>query len=224
VILLNLSALGGTSDADGRYEDPRRQRTVRSKGRCRRNRSDCCGFRDDDQHTVSVCHVTDAAAIIVGASISAIVAMIVVGLQHRLERLASAKDARAERLARFMGASHEIVLGLGDVARAPDAEKKALLTRLEMDQRVRINQALAELRLLEEADVVEDAMRLDRELVRQARLAEKEVWSPEDWRGQRDSLDPLVKAYETTSRAALKFEALPDEITAPPADAQHSPP
>ena len=152
--------------------------------------------------------MTDSAAIVVAASISAVVAMIVVGLQYQLERSRRAKDARAERLARFMGTSHEIVLGLGDVARAPEAEKKALLTRLEMDQRVRINQALAELRLQEKHEVVREAKALDFELVRLTRLVEEKVWSPEDWRGQRDGLDVLVKASETTGREALGYPHL----------------
>ena len=104
--------------------------------------------------------------------------------------------------------SHEIVLGLGDVARAPEAEKKALLTRLEMDQRVRINQALAELRLQEKHEVVREAKALDLELVRLTRLVEQKMWSPEDWRGERDGLDVLVKAYETTGREALGYPPL----------------
>jgi hypothetical protein len=151
--------------------------------------------------------------------------MIVVGLQHRLERSSSARDAQAERLARFMGASHEIVLGLGDVARAPEAEKKALLTDLVMDQRIRINQALAELRLLEEKGVVKAAKDLDRELVALTDLAKEKVWSREDWRNQRGSLQGRVKAYETTGRDALGLDALPDDdVLASSAEAQHSSP
>lgn len=156
----------------------------------------------------TVCHVTDSAAVIVGASISALVAMIVVGLQHQLERSRRARDARAARLARFMAASHAIVLGLGDVARAPEAEKKALMIRLKTDQEDRINQALAELRLLEQQPVVDVAIELDRELTRLTPIAKKQMWSPEDWRSQRDPLDLLVKAYETTGRQALGYPAL----------------
>jgi hypothetical protein len=162
--------------------------------------------------------VTESAAVLVGASISAIVAMIVVGLQHQLERSRRAKEARAERLARFMAASHAIVLGLGDAAQAPKAEKKALLTRLETDQRDRINQAFAELRLLEKQPVITAATNLRGELVKLTKLAKTDVWSDEDWPNQRALLETRVTDYVTVGRKALRSKALPS--TGPSTDSQ----
>src|SRR5258705_1253881 len=98
--------------------------------------------------------MTNCGTVLLASSISAVVAMVIVGLQHSLERRRQQRADRAERLGGVFAASHAVVLHLGTVARAPLPDKG----RIEPDARDlqdRLNAPFAHVRLLEYRAIVD---------------------------------------------------------------------
>ena len=95
-----------------------------------------------------------SAAVLIGSAISAIVAMVVVTLQHSLERQRQSISDRAERLGEFLASSFAVSTGIAEIAHA-NLENKG---RVEADVRFtledRLNRSMTKVRLFEDEDIV----------------------------------------------------------------------
>jgi len=152
--------------------------------------------------------VNDAAAVLLGSSISAIVAMIVVGLQHSLERRRQERAERADRLGAFFAASHAVAIGIQTLARASVDDKVAVEANIRATLSDRFNSRLAQLRLLEDCDVVVAAAMIDRELMHQTDMARTVKWDDPEWRDTRNELNRLTDVYESVARRRLGKRSL----------------
>ncbi len=146
--------------------------------------------------------MTGSGTALVASSISAVVAMAVVGLQYSLERRRQQRADRAQRLAAFFAATHAFVLYLGPLARAPLAKKEQILADAR-DLEDRLSACFAQVRLLEDREIVDAATRLDRELVRLEGRAREKQWSRTDWREARAGLSEPVSTYQALARKKL---------------------
>lgn len=152
--------------------------------------------------------MTDSLAVLVGAVISSVVAMFVVGLQYTLERRRLSQAQRVERLADFLAGTHAFFVATDLLARASRKEKP----RIE-DERIaqltdRANSRFAQMRLLEVPRVLNAATALDRELTHLLHLAVTKQWRREEWQAQWGELERLAKAYQDVVRKELGAPAL----------------
>jgi hypothetical protein len=150
--------------------------------------------------------VNNSATALLASSISAVVAMAVVGLQHSLERRRQQRADRAERLGAFFAASHAVALSLGTLARAPLSEKERIEAGSLVELADRMNSRFAQVRLLEDREVMAAATLMDRELVRLTDEARTKQWSRADWREARAELSRVTNDYQTVARAKLGAE------------------
>jgi hypothetical protein len=126
--------------------------------------------------------VDQSVTVLVASAISAVVALTVVALQSDFERRRQAYAARIERLANFFAAAHAVAIGIGSLARTEIGDKDATELRIREELADRFNTRFAQIRLLEDQELVDVATRLDRELVAQTELARSKQWSRADWR------------------------------------------
>jgi hypothetical protein len=157
--------------------------------------------------------MSSSAAILIGSAISAIVAVGVVGLQHSLERRRKSLADRAGRLGDFLAATFAVSAGIEQIATASSGNKGRVEAAVRLAAEDQLNRCLTSLRLLEDSDVVASATYLERELTRITGLAQAQVWSREDWRGQRASLARLTDEYEAVGRRKLGRRGLKQELS-----------
>ena len=141
----------------------------------------------------------ESLALVIGAAISAVVALVVVQRQHRLERDAGQHQRRSEQLAQYFAAAHAAVLAIGELARAPMVAKAALNAKFLEGTTDRVNTGLAQLRLLEPSVVVDAAMSLDRSMVDLHKKSRAQQWTSEEWRMQQQD---LTQSSSRSSRAS----------------------
>lgn len=156
--------------------------------------------------------MNSSAAVLVGSALSAIVAMVVVALQHSLERRRQSLAERADRLGDFLASSYAVSVGIEEIARASLDDKAQVEVDMRSALQDRLNISLTRLRLFEEANVVAAATYLERELTRITVLARVQVWSRVEWRGQRTELSRLTNEYEWTARRSLGRPRLGEEL------------
>jgi hypothetical protein len=147
--------------------------------------------------------VLESVALVIGAAISAVVALVVVQRQHRLERSSGQHQRRSDRLAQYFAATHAAVLAMGELARAPLAEKAGLNAKFLEGATDRVNTGLAQLRLLEPSVVVDAAMGLDRSMVDLHKKSRAQQWSYDEWRIQQQDLTQLVEEFTRIVRREL---------------------
>jgi hypothetical protein len=118
-------------------------------------------------------------------------------------------DAAADRLAKFLGATHAVTLALGELAYLPTAggaeSKDAFRSGPEMQSlRDRVNSVSNVIQLLDDQMVVRAVVELDRTLVRLEDEALRAQWNRDDWRSRRNSVvgDAVDKVY-AAGRLAL---------------------
>jgi hypothetical protein len=121
--------------------------------------------------------MSDAAAIVIGATVSGLVGVLVVALQHALQLKSEAAGIRARRLSEFTAAAWGAFDDLGPTTRAStdskEARKAELGTREAWD---RFNAAFAQVQILETKDVYDAATSVQHEMVRCKRLATETEW------------------------------------------------
>lgn len=152
-----------------------------------------------------------AVAVIIGAVISGVVGILVVFFQQRLVRRHAVDADRVRRLSEFSAAGWAATLAIGDLARAPQAEKSDI-ENSERFQAItdRFNSALAQIQLLDEGEVFTCAHRVDACLVALTHKARSSPIDPDSWGAGRAELSRLVAEYQRAARAALGSTALPD--------------
>lgn len=150
-----------------------------------------------------------AAAVVLGALISGMVGVLVVIVQQRLAGRHELEMAKAHRLGELSAAGWATTLALGDLARAPLAEK----VEVEQSERFqslmdRFNSALAQIQLLDDGDVYAAAHAVDECLVHLLYEARAGVADRPSWRAKRADLGKAVATYQRAARAALGSAAL----------------
>ena len=157
--------------------------------------------------------MNDSAAVIVGASISALVAVGVVAFQFFLERSRQAQADRAARLHHFLASSFTVGTAIGQIAMADTHTKAQVEASMRSAHEDSLNQHFASLRLQEGTDVVEAATNIERELTRLTRIANSQKWQPTEWRPQRATLSSLTHDFESIARRRLGGKPLTAELT-----------
>lgn len=135
-------------------------------------------------------------------------------LSGREARSAAWRDAAADRLARFLAATHAAILALGELAYLPQGEggdsKPDFRSGREMQAlRDRVNSTSNIIQLLDDDEVVRAVVELDRTLVRLEDEAMSTRWRRDDWRSRRNDIvgDAVDKVY-ASGRLALGRAAL----------------
>jgi hypothetical protein len=147
--------------------------------------------------------VNSAAAVLIGSLLSAVVAIFIMGLQASLERRRRSHIDRTERLANFLSASYAAGTAIGALARAPIDEKRAADEAIRQAEEGPLNASLTRLHLLEEAEILQAATAIDRELTRLPGLAMEKQWTRDDWRHERKRLNELTIEFEIVARRKL---------------------
>jgi hypothetical protein len=163
--------------------------------------------------------VNDATAILVGASISAVVAIVAVAVQHALARRALLAEQRSARLAACLAAAQDLNVAIGRVARLAPGVKAEAYDLVVTTVSTRFNERLAAVLLLDNDKVVQSAFAVDQALMELTRLCFAKAWGPEEWRAQRRVVSDLTHAFQIEARRALGSRALahsPRMITAGP--------
>lgn len=105
-------------------------------------------------------------AIILGAAISGMVGVLVVFIQQRLARQHELDSAKAARLSEFSAAGWAATLIISEIARAPIQQKRDLENSARFQALTdRFNSVLAQIQLLDDAEVYAAADRVDECLV-----------------------------------------------------------
>ena len=154
--------------------------------------------------------MSDANAIIIGATISSGVAILAVGVQHGLERRRLRLGEAAIRIAEFTSLSHALILRLGGLARLEIGAKEYPASFWDLGDR--FNTVLASVKLLDKEAIVVCAHRIDRELVRIEHLAKSRVYSDEEWRSERAPLSEMVVELQREARKVLGSPKLSRDV------------
>jgi hypothetical protein len=148
--------------------------------------------------------VSDASAVVIGASISAVIAVLVVLLTAYLERARKSRGDSAFRLAEYLASTHAGSLAIGELARVPASEKKVAreAVMLLVDRK---NTVFNAIKLLEVGEIVCAAKAIDDQLIALLGNAEKKEYE-DDWGDQRELLDKAVEEFIATSRKTLRVK------------------
>jgi hypothetical protein len=155
--------------------------------------------------------MNDAAAVVVGATISGVVGILAVFFQQRLARQHERDYAKALRLSEFSAAGWAASLAISELARAREAQKDEI-EHSERFQAIvdRFNSALALIQLLDDEEVYAAAHRVDKCLVELSHHARSAEADRDSWRGmQRAELSTAVAEYQRAARRALGSPPLP---------------
>jgi hypothetical protein len=142
---------------------------------------------------------------VIGASISAVIAVFVVLLTAYLERRRKSHSDSADRLAEYLASTHDGEVAISDLARAADGDKNKARedVRLRMDRK---NTVLEAIKLLEKDEIVVAANKLDERLQDLfAKAKEKEY--KDEWPAERRDLEEAVAEFIKVSREELRPRA-----------------
>jgi hypothetical protein len=142
--------------------------------------------------------MTEAGAIILGASVSALVTVLVVVVQHRLQQRHDRQRATAERLAQFGEASYVTYLAVSRLALAPMDSKPD-----HSDVLTPIRGPLTALILRDDEQLVIAAHAIHRELLRLRDVGEASTWAKHDWWTERSHYSDLVEDFHQRARVHL---------------------
>lgn len=157
--------------------------------------------------------MSEAVAIIVGSTVSAVVALAVVFVQSLLERRSHRRDETSNRLAEFAAASYAAAVRTRSIAVASMNDKDSTFeSEIFNDSADRVNDVLAKIVILDSPDTIRAAIAVDRELSRLDRVAMSRVWSDGAWRSERRKLGDMIDSFQRTSRQELKVPELPPDI------------
>lgn len=153
----------------------------------------------------------DAMAIVSGAIISGIVGVLVVFFQQRLARQHDIDTAKALRLSEFSAAGWAATLAVGELARAPAAQKNDIENTVRFQTVTdRFNSALAQIQLLDDGDVYDAAHRVDTCLVDLIHYGRSTQADYHSWRvKQQEGLSYAVAGYQRAARRSLGSSSLP---------------
>ncbi|WP_217922668.1 hypothetical protein [Miltoncostaea oceani] len=152
--------------------------------------------------SVVLLRMSPAIAALVGAGISAVVAILVVGLQHVSHRRQERERATSERLAALSGTAWSITVAIGRLARADSADKPTLADEVDLFAEP-FNMALARIELLDNERVVRAAFALDKSLIELRDQARERVWSNPEWRASRHGVSDAVVRFLREARAEV---------------------
>lgn len=152
--------------------------------------------------------MNQALAVIIGATISACVTVLVVGVQHILQGRRDARERASIRLADFYTTAHALALRIGDLARSPAEEKSRVRAQIRDELAGRINSIVSSIHLHDDDIIIEIAYRIDRDLVDLTDRAEEKVWTREHWRVERTGLSHNMDLFLMESRRALGVRQL----------------
>jgi len=157
------------------------------------------------------CAVSDTLAIIIGATVSAVVALAVVFVESLLSRRHERRKLAADRLAEYSASAHAALIRIGGIVRASIDGKEAARSRSMLDASDRLNNLLSSIMILDSDAVVRAAVAIDRELTRLEHAAMRQVWSRNDWLRQREELSTLVDGFQRAARNYLDAGPLTTE-------------
>lgn len=129
------------------------------------------------------------------------------------------QEARALRLAEFLGSTHQGALSIGLLAAQPESAKTEFFTgEFYTSSETRESTALNAIQLLEPEGVVKACLRLHAALVILERQARSKQWDADDWSNHRVDVDPWVDgvvsaALESLGRPGLDRATLWAEAT-----------
>jgi hypothetical protein len=150
--------------------------------------------------------MTDSAAVLLGATISSLVAIAVVALQQSLNRREQQRQARAERLGNFAAVAWSATDVIGVMARTPMAAKE--LAGPDQDRGRQIFETfharLSLIQLLEDPKVVEAAEAVDQAIALHSRLSLAQHLTRDEWRTARVPLREAIGAFRLVARRTLR--------------------
>lgn len=152
--------------------------------------------------------MNDAVAVIIGATISACVTLLVVGTQHFLERRRNLRENASNRFSDFHTASHTLAIRIGDMAKCKIGEKTINRKQIRDELADRFNSLISTIQLHDSHDLIEIVFEIDEELVRLTDVAEKQEWTRENWRTERQNLSDLLDVFLVESRKILGVSQL----------------
>jgi hypothetical protein len=143
----------------------------------------------------------------------------VVFLQQLFARRHESKRIQSLRLAEFAAAVWAGTVRIGEIARTPDGNKADLAQELGIQHSIdRVNNALAQIELYENGDVLVHAIQMDRHLSALYRESQASQFSESEWRETRASLSRSVRAFIIAGRAVLGAPRLEEELVRLPMD------
>lgn len=162
--------------------------------------------------------VDQTASVIVGATVSGVIGILVVFTQQWLSRRHQDRSEHVARLTEFSAAAWALTLAIGRLAHAPDDKKESV------EERERVsalgdafNSCMAKIQLLEGGAVYATAARLDRELAALVPLARDHEFETVEWRQARAGVTAAVEEFQRAARVSLGSGPKPAEIAGPPA-------
>lgn len=156
--------------------------------------------------------VSNAAAVVVGATISGVIGILVIVTQQSLVRRHELSAARIARLSDFAAQAWTLTLVISQLARAPLSEKQEILdSRRILESTDAFNSAMAKIQLLESGDVFVAAHAIDRCLVYLTREARSRQFDREEWKLLRSDLSAAVDEYQQAARVILGSGQRPNE-------------
>ena len=159
-------------------------------------------------------------AVVVGAVISGVIGVSIVLLQQWIQHRRDTRNETARRLASFSAACWVTTLDLGGLARA-SGDEKARLDLAMADNRNAVLEAMAQIQILDDQQVYDAAIQVDRELTQLLHIARTETLTREQWRERRAFLTPAVLRFQADARRALRKRKI--ELQLPSGDALELP-
>jgi hypothetical protein len=157
-------------------------------------------------------HVNTTLALILGATVSAIVALFVLIIQHHLERRAISRARTVERFSRFSSAAHEIGVALGDLAVAGAPDKAQAYAEVRLRLLGLFNELLAAVMIEDSDEIVMTARIIDADLGVLASKARQHAWTYADWLEQRQGLTSHLADFHVVARVATRRKALSQSL------------
>lgn len=147
--------------------------------------------------------MTEAGAIILGASVSAMVTVLVVVVQHRLQQRHDRQRATAERPAQFGEASYVTYLAVSRLAQATMSSKPD-----HPDVLAAIRGPLTAVILRDDEQLVTAAHAIHRELLRLRDAGAASTWAKNDWWTERSHYTNLIEDFHQRARVHLGAKPL----------------
>jgi type II secretory pathway pseudopilin PulG len=163
--------------------------------------------------------VGEGTWLVVAAIVTGIIGFTAVYVQLRHQHRREVQQARAERLAAFSAAAWVMTLQLGDLAQA-DRAAKAAVQDASAGHLYQYLDILAQIQLLDDADVYIAATDVDRELTILDLAARGKVFRTAELTEARRPLTDAVLAYQRIARRALGSSEI--ALRLPSGDALHA--
>ncbi len=152
--------------------------------------------------------INQAIAVIIGATISACVTILVVGVQHFLTGRRHELEKSAERFSSFYTTAHKLALRIGDLARAPMDDKNLIRDKIRDELADTFNSMISSIHLHDAHNLVEICYLIDSELISLTNTAMEAVWTREDWRRERSKPSDYLDVFANEARRYLNRKPL----------------